>query len=73
MVCGIIEQGGVEIWFTVPRIVEIRGIGAINPMILEDVDQPVRMKIRLKVLIMIEACKASLACESNGIIHKTIY
>jgi hypothetical protein len=72
-VYGIIEQRGIEIRFTVPWIVETRRTRAINPMVLEDVDQPLSMKIRLKVLIMIEARKPSLACDSNGIIHRAIY
>jgi hypothetical protein len=37
MVDRIIIQRGVEVRFAVPRIVEIRRIGAINPMVPKDV------------------------------------
>jgi hypothetical protein len=61
LIDGVVEQGRVEIRFTIPRVVEVARVGAINAMVLQNVSRPISKRTWLEILIVIEAADACLA------------
>ena len=66
----IIEKVGIEVWLTIPGVVEVGRVGTINSVVLENVSKTIGMNAGLEILIVIEPAYTSFASKLYWIVHK---